>query len=425
MKRALSIILALICLLAVAVPAMAASSFEDVSKSVVRIYVEYFGTLYDAKDESVVYEENIPATFYSTGSGFAVGKKGEPVKYFVTNHHVVEEQYEEKQVTVEDSNGSIQLRQAIIRYDPKVYILFTDVENKVVANITAVSDRCDLAVISLNNTTTERVPVTIKTFNDLGYISVTAFGFPGVGDAFNNLSTVGESDLNSYSSDIIVTSGNVSSVKEHAVTKLGELILHTAKISAGNSGGPLVDDGGKVLGVNTYSINEDEQVKSSDYSASVSSNELVSFLDANKIPYATPGFELSLTLIIVIAAAVVVILAIVIILVSKKGGAKKGGRSLYCDEGSLKGRKYVIKNKLTIGHDAQRCQVVFPANAPGISGLHCTIHFDGKQVTVVDENSRYGTWIDNQRLQPGVATVMHRGQKLYLGSTKQALSLHN
>ena len=28
--------------------------------------------------------------YYSKGSGFAVGKEGEPVEYFLTNHHVIE-----------------------------------------------------------------------------------------------------------------------------------------------------------------------------------------------------------------------------------------------------------------------------------------------------------------------------------------------
>lgn len=425
MKRALSIILALICLLSVAITAFAAASFEDVSNSVVRICAEEYITVVDAND-GTVYTKSEPTDVASIGSGFAVGKKGEAVKYFITNSHVItaEPSYEsDVQLSV---NGRNIVRDIIIYYEYKPYLIFSDYDHKLAANVTAVSDRCDLAVLSLNDTTTERTPITIKSFNgfkDLNHQAVYAVGFPGIADTLNDISTVGNRSLNSYLPDVTVTKGIVGNLKEHAISQEGEMIQHDAKLSGGNSGGPLVDEKGYLLGVNKGGLTEDVGSISSDYSLAISANELIRFLKANEIAYqAAPAFDMML--IIIIAAAVVIILVVVIVMVSKKSSAKKA-RSLYCDEGGLKGHKYILKNKTAIGHDPKRCQIVFPESAPGVSGLHCSVYFDGKQVTVVDENSRYGTWIDSQRLQPGVATIMHRGQKLYLGSTKQAFSLHN
>ena len=77
-----------------------------------------------------------------------------------------------------------------------------------------------------------------------------------------------------------------------------------------------------------------------------------------------------------------------------------------------------------IGRDRSRCQIVL-ADASGVSGLHLTISMDGSKVKVTDEHSSYGTWIDQQKLKPGQAVVMHRGQRLYLGSKKQAFLLRS
>lgn len=423
MKRVISVILAVICLLAMAMPAMAAASYEDAFNSVVRIYVEEVVVYTDVGSGEVIMQES----YYGIGSGFAVGKVGEPVKYFVTNKHVASGTTEEI-VTLEgeNDNGEPIAIRAIKTTIPQYYIVFTDLDNKVNANLAAVSDRCDLAVLSLNEATDVRQAAKILPFNgieELEHRKVYAVGFPTISDQ-NNQNNILNDTLNSYLSDVTYTEGIVSLLKEDAVTLEGETIQHTAKISGGNSGGPLVDEQGHVVGVNKSSWVADE-----DYCMAVSSNELVRFLDEELIAYTTVKDHQkseTLKIVLIAAAALVVIAIIVAIVLVKNAGNKKNSRSLYCDAGSLVGRKYPLKKgKIGIGHDSSRCQIVFPTNSPGVSGLHCSIVFDGKEVKVTDENSRYGTWIDSNRLQPGVPTVMHRGQKLYLGSNKQALSLHN
>jgi S1-C subfamily serine protease len=105
---------------------------------------------------------------------------------------------------------------------------------------------------------------------------VVAAGYPGVvlsGDA--NFRRLLGGDL-SAAPDLNLTRGAVQSLQA------GEggmpLIVHTASIAKGNSGGPLVDGCGRVIGVNTF-INVD-QSQSSKINYAIHSRVLTSFLQA-------------------------------------------------------------------------------------------------------------------------------------------------
>lgn len=66
-----------------------------------------------------------------------------------------------------------------------------------------------------------------------------------------------------------------------------EVLLHTASIARGNSGGPLLDLCGRVIGVNS-AITRTEEGDSS-FGFAVADTELAAFLRAAKQPYATTG----------------------------------------------------------------------------------------------------------------------------------------
>ena len=102
------------------------------------------------------------------------------------------------------------------------------------------------------------------------------------------------------------------------------------------------------------------------------------------------------------------------------------GRILRCDHGALAGRDFTLKGKLVIGRDPARCDVVFPKDVTGVSRIHCTICYTERGVTVRDENSSYGTFMDGKRITAGEDVPFHRGHKLGIGSAgEQVFSLHS
>lgn len=110
--------------------------------------------------------------------------------------------------------------------------------------------------------------------------TVYAAGYPGLtmvkdtgfrrlikGDAFS-------------SPDLNLTRGEVQSLQ---TTTAGlPVVVHTASVLGGNSGGPLVDGCGRVVGVNTFIAVDQEQ--SGRVSYAQSSGALVRFLSQNKVP---------------------------------------------------------------------------------------------------------------------------------------------
>lgn len=79
--------------------------------------------------------------------------------------------------------------------------------------------------------------------------SVYAFGFPviAIKDDANFLALVnGDSKV---LPNLVSSSGNIQQIRKN--NKNIEVILHSAKISGGNSGGPLMDQCGRAVGINT------------------------------------------------------------------------------------------------------------------------------------------------------------------------------
>ncbi|MBQ6823267.1 MAG: trypsin-like peptidase domain-containing protein [Clostridia bacterium] len=87
------------------------------------------------------------------------------------------------------------------------------------------------------------------------------------------------------------------------------------------------------------------------------------------------------------------------------------------EEGPMNGRKFAITDVATIGRDPSRCNVVFPANQPGVSGLHCEVRLNGDVLLLKDCGSSYGTYLDGGvRIESGKPVVLAAGSKFYLGS---------
>lgn len=196
----------------------------------------------------LVATDGSEAYFVGHGSGFAVA----PDK-ILTNAHVVELAREEKNLVIGviPSEGTKTHGGRIIAYSP--------------GN--------DLALIQLEEGT-----LPVSTFY-AGAVSdgahVTAIGYPGNVDRAQGLG------LRQMVEPMgtVKTSGTLSAGRS---SRSFDTILHTAPLAAGNSGGPLVDDCGRVLGVNSFGSVSDGN--DAEFGFAVSWREVASFLRQAGVP---------------------------------------------------------------------------------------------------------------------------------------------
>lgn len=183
------------------------------------------------------------AYFVGHGSGIVIA----PGKV-LTNAHVVE----------------------LVREEPNIVIGIVPAEGKrsYGARIVAFSPGNDLALLSFDSGANLPVATLFAAATQDGQ-GVIAIGYPGNVDRAQGMALA----------DIIQpmtpvkTGGTISTGRS---SKQYDTILHTAPMAAGNSGGPLVDACGRVLGVNSFGSLSDGN--DAEYGFAVSNREVASFL---------------------------------------------------------------------------------------------------------------------------------------------------
>ena len=189
--------------------------------------------------------------FVGHGSGFAVA----PDK-IVTNAHVVEIARAEPSVVIGiiPSQGGKSYGGRVIAYSP--------------GN--------DLALIQMQDG--GRLPPMTVFSGPVGDgATVVAIGYPGSVDRAQGLNL---DDLINPMSPV-KTRGSVSGGR---TTKQFDTILHTAPIASGNSGGPLIDNCGRILGANSFGSLSDGN--DAEFGFAVSSREILSFLRKARVKIA-------------------------------------------------------------------------------------------------------------------------------------------
>jgi S1-C subfamily serine protease len=111
---------------------------------------------------------------------------------------------------------------------------------------------------------------------------VGAWGYPALNiDLDPKYHSLIEGDATSIP-EIVFSEGVISVVQENENIPL---INHTAEVSQGNSGGPLVDGNGNVLGINTLIYRDKQENSNRQISLALGSADIIGFLSRNGIKY--------------------------------------------------------------------------------------------------------------------------------------------
>ena len=379
---------------------------------------------------------------YYIGTAFGVGEKGEDAEYFVTNIHVVfPEGYEAVHVWLMKNSGGWDSAygQPDTTHLVKCEIVYYDD-----------SGVPDIAVLKAVDTIPGRktMPLLDESVEVDAGDTVYALGYPGASDVIES-ETYG-SKLVAAIEDVTMTRGIVSRLTESKALGDIDVIQHDARISGGNSGGPLINDKGAVIGVNTWTITEN------DASVSVDVKYVREILDDEDIPYYTIG-DTNWVMIGVIAGLAALIVIVVVIIVVVSGNNKRKAEAarqlamqqaaaaaaaqqqrqsyappahtaaapdyrprLQCLAGAFAGKRFSLENSVRIGRDPSKNDLVFPQNTQGVSGVHCVLMVDNNTVWLKDLGSTYGTYVSGgRRLAANEAVQLQVGDKFWLGSENE------
>ncbi len=91
--------------------------------------------------------------------------------------------------------------------------------------------------------------------------------------------------------------------------------------------------------------------------------------------------------------------------------------SLQGTKGHYFGVEFPVGEAVVLGRNPNGCGIVFPNDAPGVSGVHCEVRLDRASHTVqlTDKNSSYGTFMNGRKLVPGQPVILHNGDTFTIG----------
>lgn len=328
-----------------------------------------------------------------TGTGFAVGTAGKDSNIFVTNWHVVTcDGYAPQQV--------------------RVYLLLDEwyfdgrlvpqnaVECEILYSSADTGGNPDYAILRATEAVSGFKALPLRASEDVASgTRVYALGYPGTMTDLN-------SGTGSGIDDITITSGVVSQRMKMQITENStvDVVVHDAQISGGNSGGPLIDSDGYVVGVNTYSHAQ------LSYSVAIDTRYVVERMDLLNLPYTLKASGMNWMILGGAAVFVVVCAAVVFLLLRKRKIANTIW--LKAPDGSL---TPITKTAILVGRDPA-CQVRLPENTKAVSRRHCTLQAANGMVILTDVGSSFGTFVGDTKLEINRPVTLGRGSAFWLGS---------
>lgn len=202
-----------------------------------------------------------------TGSGFLIGASSGATTV-ITNYHVITLTDEDKMMAsevfgVDFFNANEVNMEARVAVKRDVEITMSYVNG---------SQDADYAILELEQPIYDRAPLKIADSDELVETqSIYALGFPSVASEV-------EDDSVFTVEDVTISNGIIG--KFQTIDNI-PYILHNAQLSYGNSGGPLVNSDGAVVGVNTLFYGDE----AGNYYSSIKINEITETLNALGIVY--------------------------------------------------------------------------------------------------------------------------------------------
>lgn len=387
------------------------------------------------------------------GSGFAVGEMDKDSDLFLTNWHVATAsgKYDTEQVRLWILQENCVLDEESGEPDPD-----KSVECEVLKTTTGYPD---YAIIRAKENVSGYKPLPLLSSESIpDGTTVYALGFPGV---------VGDASASHYGiNDITSTDGIVSQHMQMVDADNTWVLMHTAKISGGNSGGPLITKDGAVVGLNTYAFGETEIT--ADRFCAVYIDYAIEGLDLLNLPYQLyqdestkneeptqkgepepdddSGKASNVFIWIYCGAGVIAIAALILLVVLKQKQKKEEQRRREEERRRKQQEEEEIRRRLeeqkrqemsrkivlrttdgrevtiggsggTLGRDPG-CAVVLPENAPGVSRVHCRLEVQDDKLILTDLNSSYGTYIHRKRIPANTPVALKVGSSFCLGSEK-------
>lgn len=250
---AMTMILVLACLSVTPLKSKAAGG-EDFDKSgVLQINVSHVDANTNTK------------TLLMSGSGFLISDSADGAQYVITCNHVV--------TPTADYAAYACGVLGVDRLNTKIEVV---IQRDLVQSATLVqaSEEADFAILKLDAPIYEKKPMKLNPDGPSLTEDVYAMGYPAAVQEIQDYVYYSEDD-------VVVTKGSVSMCE--MTTGGVPYVQHSATITEGNSGGPLLDSDGNVVGLNTFV----RTVDTGTYYYSLCIKEVTSALDQLGIGYLT------------------------------------------------------------------------------------------------------------------------------------------